>query len=311
MDVDSSSDDSSSDKDSSSSNDMETGIERHVRELENDDARVAAAAVEALGRLADESDNDANCAAIVEAGGIPAFLAFLATNGSAEGQKWAARALRKLASKNTANKVAIVEAGGIEAIVTLVANGSGGDDVLEEATGVLRKLARNATNRAAIFERLVGFLSRGAAARSQYQATFALLGLASNDANRVAIVAAGAVDRQGGLIALIFHADMRLKLVASAVLGALGLDRIASRVETLQAENESLEAENESLQAENESLTSRLEAKCVVCFERAPDVVFMPCFHVVSCRDCGLHEDVSKCPICRVPIEQKHRVYVS
>ena len=27
--------------------------------------------------------------------------------------------------------------------------------------------------------------------------------------------------------------------------------------------------------------------------------------------DCGLHEDVSKCPICRVPIEQKRRVYVS
>ena len=165
MDVDSSSDDSSSDDDSSSGDDMETDIERHVRELdyslerqldlriskkfETYDARVAAAAVEALGRLADESDNDANCAAIVEAGGIPAFLAFLATNGSAEGQKWAARALRKLASKNTANKVAIVEAGGIEAIVTLVANGSGGDDVLEEATGVLRKLARNATNRAA------------------------------------------------------------------------------------------------------------------------------------------------------------------
>ena len=67
----------------------------------------------------------------------------------------------------------------------------------------------------------------------------------------------------------------------------------------------------ETLQAENESLKRRLEAKCVVCFERAPDVVFMPCFHVVSCRDCGLHEDVSKCPICRVPIEQKRRVYVS
>ena len=67
----------------------------------------------------------------------------------------------------------------------------------------------------------------------------------------------------------------------------------------------------EAFQAENESLKRGLEAKCVVCFERAPDVVFMPCFHVVSCRDCGLHEDVSKCPICRVPIEQKHRVYVS
>ena len=76
---------------------------------------------------------------------------------------------------------------------------------------------------------------------------------------------------------------------------ALDLTAIASRVETLQAENE--------------SLTRRLEAKCVVCFERAPDVVFMPCFHVVSCRDCGLHEDVSKCPICRVRVERKQRIY--
>ena len=85
----------------------------------------------------------------------------------------------------------------------------------------------------------------------------------------------------------------------------------AAAVEAFQAENESLEAENESLQAENESLTSRLEAKCVVCFERAPDVVFMPCFHAVSCSNCGLREEVDTCPVCRVPIEQKHRIYVS
>ena len=141
MDVDSSSDDSSSDDDSSSGDDMETDIERHVRELdyslerqldlriskkfETYDARVAAAAVEALGRLADESDNDANCAAIADAGGIGPLVGFVALYDSAEGQFWAARALRKIASKNTANKVAIVEAGGIQVFVDLVANGSG------------------------------------------------------------------------------------------------------------------------------------------------------------------------------------------
>ena len=108
-----------------------------------------------------------------------------------------------------------------------------------------------------------------------------------------AIVAAGAVDP----LVVMRDAGGRLKEAAEAALEALDLAAIASQVEALQAENESLKR--------------RLEAKCVVCFERAPDVVFMPCFHVVSCRDCGLHEDVSKCPICRVPIEQKHRVYVS
>ena len=120
MDVDSSSDDSSSDDDSSSGDDMETDIERHVRELdyslerqldlriskkfETYDARVAAAAVEALGRLADESDNDANCAAIADTGGIGPLVGFVALYDSAEGQFWAARALRKIASKNTAKR---------------------------------------------------------------------------------------------------------------------------------------------------------------------------------------------------------------
>ena len=88
-----------------------------------------------------------------------------------------------------------------------------------------------------------------------------------------------------------------MKEAAEAALEALDLAAIASRVEALQAENE--------------SLTSRLEAKCVVCFECAPDVVFMPCFHVVSCRDCGLREEMERCPVCRRAIEQKHRVYVS
>ena len=49
------------------------------------------------------------------------------------------------------------------------------------------------------------------------------------------------------------------------------------------------------------------EQKCVACLEAARDVVFMPCFHVVSCWNCGLR--VSECPVCRVAIQQKRRVY--
>ena len=217
MDVDSSSDDSSSDDDS-------YGIEGHVRDylalltlggvaLPG----VVEAAAEALWRLTDESDNEANCAAIVKADGIPALVAFLATNGSwhpnAHGQKAAARALGNLAHDNAANRVAIVAAGAVDPLV-----------VMRDAGG-------------------------------------------------------------------------RLKEAAEAALEALDLAAIASRVEALQAENE--------------SLTSRLETKCVVCFERAPDVVFMPCFHAVSCLNCGLREEVDTCPICRVPIKHKRRIYVS
>ena len=242
---DSSSHYSSSDDDSSSGDDMETVIERLMEELQADDAHVAAAAAEALDRLA---SNDATSSAIVEAGGVEELVAH-ATNDEADGQEEAARALRNLAC--------------------------------------------NATNRAAVVERLVGLLSRGAA-RGRKAAARALGSLArDNAAIRVAIVAAGAVDP----LVVMRDAGGRLKEAAEAALEALDLAAIASRVEALQAENE--------------SLTSRLEAKCVVCLERAPDVVFMPCFHAVSCSNCGLREDVDTCPICRVPIEQKHRIYGS
>ena len=53
MEADSSSHYSSSDDDSSSGDDLETDIERHVRELETGDAHVVAAALEALPRSRD------------------------------------------------------------------------------------------------------------------------------------------------------------------------------------------------------------------------------------------------------------------
>ena len=92
------------------------------------------------------------------------------------------------------------------------------------------------------------------------------------------------------------HYDSRIERLVEA-LDLTAIASAASRVETLQAENESLKR--------------RLAGTCVVCFERAPDVVFMPCFHAVSCSNCGLREEVDTCPVCRVPIEQKHRIYVS
>ena len=61
-------------------------IGRHVKALEGN-AGEAAAAAKALGRLA--YDNDANRAAIADAGAIAPLVA-LVTNGSADGQKQAA-----------------------------------------------------------------------------------------------------------------------------------------------------------------------------------------------------------------------------
>ena len=84
--------------------------------------------------------------------------------------------------------------------------------------------------------------------------------------------------------------------MASWALAKLDLAVISSREETPGAEKASRKR--------------RLEApECAVCLgERAQDVAFVPCGHVV-CRNCSEHELVSKCPICRVRVERKQRIY--
>ena len=118
------------------------------------------------------------------------------------------------------DEVAIVEAGGIEALVALVRNDDG-------------------------------------AVGGQEQAAWALANLASdNDANKVAIVAAGAVDP---LIENVYDADTALQAAALGALEALDLASIASRVQTLQAKNGRLRARVRRLRARVEELEERYE----------------------------------------------------
>ena len=122
------------------------------------------------------------------------------------------------------------------------------------------------------------------APRGQEFATWALRSLAfENAANKVAIVAAGAVDPLYALV----RAGGSLKKAAEAALETLNLATIASRLQTLEAEKAS---------------------NCVVCLERAREVAFDPCGHFVCCSECGLR--VSTCPLCRGAIERNLRIYV-
>ena len=122
------------------------------------------------------------------------------------------------------------------------------------------------------------------APRGQEFATWALRSLAfENAANKVAIVAAGAVDPLYALV----RAGGSLKKAAEAALETLNLATIASRLQTLEAEKAS---------------------NCVVCHERAREVAFDPCGHFVCCSECGLR--VSTCPLCRGAIERNLRIYV-
>ena len=133
------------------------------------------------------------------------------------------------------------------------------------------------------------------AARGRRFAAWALAILAhKNAANKVAIVAAGAVD---SLYALA-RAGGSSKKAAEVALEQLNLATIASRLQTLEAEKASRKRRREEECVRN----------CVVCHERAREVAFDPCGHFVCCSECGLR--VSTCPLCRGAIEKKLRIYV-
>ena len=133
------------------------------------------------------------------------------------------------------------------------------------------------------------------APRGQEFATWALRSLAfENAANKVAIVAAGAVDPLYALV----RAGGSLKKAAEAALETLNLATIASRLQTLEAEKASRKRRREE----------ECVRHCVVCHERKREVAFDPCGHFVCCSECG--ERVSTCPLCRGTIEGKLRIYV-
>ena len=48
--------------------------------------------------------------------------------------------------------------------------------------------------------------------------------------------------------------------------------------------------------------------RCIVCMEARPEVVFVPCGHLVCCVGCA--EQVVSCPSCRAEIAQRVRTYL-
>ena len=160
-------------------------IARHVKALlEAGNAGEAAVAAKALGTLA--HDNDANCAAIADAGAIAPLVA-LVTNGTADGQELAARTLATLAGdefdEHVSTRAAIVKAGGIPPLVALVAN---------------------------------------PATRCQEQAARALANLASGGTAIMGIAAAGAIDP---LVALVRNGAAGCQAQAARALGVIAIYR--------------------------------------------------------------------------------------
>jgi len=54
-------------------------------------------------------------------------------------------------------------------------------------------------------------------------------------------------------------------------------------------------------------------AVCSVCWEKPCDLIFLPCGHVTTCRDCGekMHLTSMKCPLCRHVITNINNVFHS
>ena len=143
----------------------------------------------------------------------------------------------------------------------------------------------------------MALLTNGAAGgqSSTAAAAWALANIAyKNAANKVAIVAAGAVDPLYALA----RAGGSSKKAAEVALEQLNLATIASRLQTLEAEKASRKRRREE----------ECVRHCVVCHERAREVAFDPCGHFVCCSGCGLR--VSTCPLCRGAIERNLRIYV-
>uniref|UniRef100_A0A8B9FHA4 RING-type E3 ubiquitin transferase n=1 Tax=Amazona collaria TaxID=241587 RepID=A0A8B9FHA4_9PSIT len=73
---------------------------------------------------------------------------------------------------------------------------------------------------------------------------------------------------------------------------------------------ESSSAEKESQLSTEEQLRSLQEEKmCKVCLDKDASVVFVPCGHLVACRECALN--LRSCPICRADIQDRLRTFMS
>ncbi|OZC07736.1 hypothetical protein X798_05215 [Onchocerca flexuosa] len=55
----------------------------------------------------------------------------------------------------------------------------------------------------------------------------------------------------------------------------------------------------EEIRIERDELRSALNKipKCVICLDKRPQKLYMPCLHFVCCDECG--NELEQCPICR------------
>ncbi|GMF52275.1 unnamed protein product [Phytophthora fragariaefolia] len=83
------------------------------------------------------------------------------------------------------------------------------------------------------------------------------------------------------------------------------LESTLSRVRTVR-EEKALEMQKKLDRQVEEQNELKL---CVICLSNEKTILCLPCRHLCLCKTCSLREEVTKCPICRLEIEEMLAVY--
>jgi len=79
--------------------------------------------------------------------------------------------------------------------------------------------------------------------------------------------------------------------------------------EELRLEDYELANKEKTVSSHNDKKEINDDSLCVVCLEEKKTIVYLPCFHMCTCANCGMKELLTKCPICRKPIDCKQKVF--
>lgn len=73
--------------------------------------------------------------------------------------------------------------------------------------------------------------------------------------------------------------------------------------------NKVIEKQTYTLESQKEKTNKIHEIKelneCIICMEKQRNVIFIPCYHLICCQNCGLTNVSNECPECKKKIEKK------
>lgn len=80
------------------------------------------------------------------------------------------------------------------------------------------------------------------------------------------------------------------------------------KIQTVQLEMQRMKERKED-QFKEEVCYKLQRVVCKICFEKEVEVLFLPCYHLVSCQGCKKQLAQKKCPLCRAAYQGTIRVY--